>query len=128
LPHLTLEYSANLENAADIGGLCAAALEALLETGLFEAGAIRVRAVRCEFYAIADGHAANSFVDASLRAGAGRSFEQKKRAGEAVFAALARFLAPQFDTPHFALSFEIRDIDPELSWKKNAIHPRLRGA
>ena len=32
-----------------------------------------------------------------------------------------------FETPHFALSFEIREIDPQLSWKKNAIHLRLRG-
>jgi 5-carboxymethyl-2-hydroxymuconate isomerase len=36
-------------------------------------------------------------------------------------------LAALFATPHFALSLEIREIDPELSWKRNAIHPRLRG-
>ncbi|TGU68353.1 5-carboxymethyl-2-hydroxymuconate isomerase, partial [Mesorhizobium sp. M1C.F.Ca.ET.144.01.1.1] len=36
-------------------------------------------------------------------------------------------LSSLFATPHFALSLEIREIDAELSWKKNAIHPRLRG-
>ena len=126
MPHLFIEYSANLDQSADIQGLCAAASEAMLATGLFETGAIRVRAVKCGAYAIADGHADNSFVDASLRIGAGRSMEDKKRAGEAIFAAMAAFLAPQFEAPHIALSFEIREIDPGLSWKKNAIHPRLR--
>ena len=46
---------------------------------------------------------------------------------EAVFAAVSEYLAGLFETPHFALSLEIREIDPALSWKKNAIHPRLRG-
>ena len=40
---------------------------------------------------------------------------------------MSEYLAPLFETPHFALSLEIREIDPALSWKKNAIHPRLRG-
>jgi 5-carboxymethyl-2-hydroxymuconate isomerase len=31
-----------------------------------------------------------------------------------------------FETPHFALSLEVREIDPALSWKKNSIHLRLR--
>ncbi|MBI4046145.1 MAG: 5-carboxymethyl-2-hydroxymuconate isomerase, partial [Devosia nanyangense] len=43
------------------------------------------------------------------------------------FKAVGDYLAPLFDTPHFALSLEIREIHPDLSWKKNAIHPRLRG-
>ena len=29
--------------------------------------------------------------------------------------------------PYFALSFEICEIDPDTTWKKNSIHPRLRG-
>ena len=57
----------------------------------------------------------------------GRSAEEKKRVGEAIFSAVADRLAQLFATPHFALSLEIREIDAKLSWKKNAIHSRLRG-
>lgn len=126
MPHLTLEYSANLDARVDMRGLCRALLKTLLDTGLVELGAVRVRALRCEAYAIADDVPENSFIDASLRLGAGRSDADKTRAGEALMLTLRSFLAPLFEMPHFALSLEIREIDPQLSWKQNAIHPRLR--
>jgi 5-carboxymethyl-2-hydroxymuconate isomerase len=126
MPHLTVEYSANLDRRADVAGLCDALLEAVLASGLFETGAVRVRAIRCDEYAIADRLPENAFVDLNFRIGAGRTVEDKKRAGEAIFAAAENALAPLFDSPHFALSLEIREIDPELSWKRNAMHARLR--
>lgn len=127
MPHLTIEYSANLDGRVDLDALCAALLETVLETGLFEVGAVRVRALRADHYAIADRLPENAFVDLNFRIGKGRSADEKKRAGEAIFATASSLLAPLFETPHFALSLEIREIDAELSWKKNAIHPRLRG-
>lgn len=127
MPHLTIEYSANLETRIDLDGLCAALLETVLQTGPFEIGGVRVRALRADHYAIADRLPENAFVDLSFRIGKGRSADEKKRAGEAIFATASRLLAPLFETPHFALSLEIREIDAELSWKKNTIHPRLRG-
>ena len=128
MPHLIVEYSANLERRADIGALCRRLLRAVLETGLFEVGAVRVRAVRCDHYAIADMAPDNSFVDLNFRIGRGRSLEEKKRAGETIFAAAGEALASLFESPHFALSLEIREIDSELSWKRNAMHARLRDA
>lgn len=127
MPHMAIEYSANLDESVDIQGLCTLVAETILETGLFEIGAIRVRAYRAEAYAIADRLPQNGFIDMNFRIGKGRTAEEKKRTGEAIFAAVSQRLAPLFATPHFALSLEIREIDAELSWKKNAIHPRLRG-
>ncbi|WP_157018193.1 5-carboxymethyl-2-hydroxymuconate Delta-isomerase [Mesorhizobium xinjiangense] len=126
MPHLTFEYSANLEDRLDMQALCAETLRAALETGVFETGAVRVRALRADAYAIADGLAENAFLDLSLRIGTGRTLEVKKAAGQSISDAVCAFCAPLFETPHFAFSFEIREIDPELSWRKNAIHPRLR--
>lgn len=126
MPHLTVEYSSNLDSRADVGQLCQRLLKVVLETGLFEIGAVRVRALRCEHYAIADRVPENAFVDLNFRIGAGRAAEDRKRAGEAIFAAASEALASLFETPHFALSLEIREIDPDFSWKRNAIHPRLR--
>lgn len=127
MPHMAIEYSANLDETVDIQGLCTLVADTILETGLFEIGAIRVRAFRAEAYAIADRLPQNGFIDMNFRIGKGRSAEEKKRIGEAIFAAVSQRLALLFATPHFALSLEIREIDAELSWKKNAIHPRLRG-
>ena len=126
MPHLTLEYSANLDGRVDMPALCGELSQAILDTGLFEHGAVRVRALRADAYAVADRLPENAFIDMSFRIGAGRTAADKKRAGMAIFAAANAFLAPLFAAPHFALSLEIREIDAELSWKNNAIHPRLR--
>lgn len=128
MPHFNIEYSANLEGRIDIDRLCRRILREILATELFETGAVRVRAIRCDHYAIADDLPENAFVDMSFRVGTGRSVDFRKAAGEGIFAAAAEELHSLFETPHFALSLEIREIDPALSWKKNAIHPRLRAA
>jgi 5-carboxymethyl-2-hydroxymuconate isomerase len=124
---MAIEYSANLDSKVDMDELCALVSRTILDTGLFEPGAVRVRAFRAEAYAVADRLPENGFIDMNFRIGKGRSAADKKRAGEAIFSAVSAHLAKFFDTPHFALSLEIREIDAELSWKKNAIHPRLRG-
>lgn len=127
MPHFNLEYSANLDGVVDFVALSKVVHETILSSGLFELGALRVRAFRSEAYAIADLLPENAFIDMSFRIGQGRSGEEKKATGEAIFAAVTAHLAQLFETPHFMLSLEIREIDPILSWKKNAIHPRIRG-
>lgn len=126
MPHFSIEYSSNLEGRVNFNALCRRVLAEMLATGLFERGAVRVRAFKAEHYAIADDLPENGFIDMSLRIGAGRSAQDKERVGERLFAAVGAELSELFETPHFALSLEIREIDPVLSWKRNAIHPRLR--
>ncbi|OCP35884.1 5-carboxymethyl-2-hydroxymuconate Delta-isomerase [Ensifer sp. LC163] len=126
MPHFTIEHSANLDERVDFDRLCRTIHKTILDTGLFEIGAVRVRTVRSAHYAIADLLPQNSFIDMSFRIGRGRSDAEKQATGAAIFDAVTQELASLFDTPHFALSLEIREIDPDLSWKKNAIHPRLR--
>jgi 5-carboxymethyl-2-hydroxymuconate isomerase len=126
MPHFQIEYSENLKTRINMNVFCKTIHEAIFATGLFELGAIRVRAFSAEHYAITDMNPANAFIDMSFRVGEGRSQEQLKAAGETIFKAANDHLAPLFSTPHFALSFEIREIDASLSWKKNAMHARLR--
>jgi 5-carboxymethyl-2-hydroxymuconate isomerase len=128
MPHFSIEYSSNLEGKVDMQRFCDVVHETLSGCGLFELGALRVRAFRCDAYAIADRLAKNGFVDMSLRMGAGRNAQDRERAGQAIFDAAANFFQPLLADPHFALSLEIREIDPVLSWKRNAMHPRLRAA
>jgi 5-carboxymethyl-2-hydroxymuconate isomerase len=126
VPHFHIEYSGNLGGRVNMSAFCKTMHEAIFATGLFELGAIRVRAFCAEQYAIADIDLANAFIDISFRVGEGRSQEQLKAAGEAIFKAAGDHLGSLFATPHFALSLEIREIDAALSWKKNAMHARLR--
>jgi 5-carboxymethyl-2-hydroxymuconate isomerase len=126
MPHLTIEYSANLQPDGDLAGLCAALRTSLLATGIFEEGAVRVRALPCPDYAIADTLPENAFAAMILRIGAGRSLPDKQRVGEAVMETTRAHFAAQLASPHFALSLDIVENDPGLSWKLNSIHPRLR--
>lgn len=128
MPHVTMEYSANLESQVDFDGLCRAIHSAGIDTGLFELGAVRVRAMKCDHYAVADLLPQNSFIDTSIRIGLGRSQANKERLGEAINTTMNTFLAPQLAQPYFALSIEVREINTPLSWKTNAMHPRIRNS
>jgi 5-carboxymethyl-2-hydroxymuconate isomerase len=126
LPHFHIEYSGNLGGRVNMNTFCKAIHEAIFSTGLFELGAIRVRAFCAEHFAMTDMNPANAFIDMSFRVGQGRSQDQLKAAGETIFKSASDHLAALFATPHFALSLEVREIDASLSWKKNSMHARLR--
>lgn len=126
MPHFRIEYSANLKTKLDMNVLCKAIHSAIMASGLFELGAVRVRAFCADHYAIADQLPENAFIDMEFRVGQGRSTDDLKQAGEAIFAVAQDVARSLYSTPHFAMSLEIRTIDAELSWKKNAMHARLR--
>lgn len=126
MPHFTLEYSANLDARVDIGRAVEVVRKAAVETGIFPLGGIRVRAVRCEHYAIADGNPDLGFIAMLLRLGEGRDLASRQKAGEHVFKALSGFLDPVFANSKFALSFDIQINDKEMSWKRNNIHEALQ--
>ncbi len=126
MPHLSYEYSANLATDINHDALCGVLHTAALESGLFELGALRVRGHKADTYAIADLLPQNSFLHLTISIGAGRAADAKQAAGAHIWTALTEHLSALFDTPHFALTMEIREIDPDFSWKKNAIHPRIR--
>ncbi|WP_027516828.1 5-carboxymethyl-2-hydroxymuconate Delta-isomerase [Bradyrhizobium sp. WSM1417] len=126
MPHFTIEYSANLDDRLDIGAACEVVRKAAVETGIFPLGGIRVRAVRCEHYAIADARQDYGFLDMVLRIGEGRDLPTRKKAGEQIFQALSRHLDPVFASCKFALSFDMQINDKDTSWKRNNIHHALK--
>ena len=126
MPHFTIEYSANIEDRLDIGAMCELVRKAAVETGIFPLGGIRVRAIRCEHYAIADARQDYGFLDMVLRIGEGRDLSTRTKAGEHVFQALSRHLDPVFASSKFALSFDMQINDKNTSWKRNNIHDALK--
>ena len=126
MPHFTIEYSANLDKRVDMGNVVELVRKAAVETGIFPLGGIRVRAVRCEHFAIADGSAHFGFLDMVLRLGEGRDLATRKKAGEYIFRILSDHLDPVFAASKFALSFDMQINDKETSWKRNNIHDALK--
>ncbi len=128
MPHFTIEYSANLDTRLDMRTVVEVVRRAAVETGIFPLGGIRVRAIKCEHYAIADGQPGYGFLDVVLRLGEGRDLATRKRAGEQIFGALSRHLDPVFASSKLALSFDMQINDKETSWKRNNIHDGLKSA
>ena len=126
MPHFTIEYSANLDARVDMDKVVEVVRKAAVETGIFPLGGIRVRAIRCEHFAIADGNPHLGFLAMVLRLGEGRDLPARQKAGEYVFKALSTFLDPVFANSKFALSFDIQINDKEMSWKRNNIHEALQ--
>jgi 5-carboxymethyl-2-hydroxymuconate isomerase len=126
MPHFTIEYSANIDGLADMGAVVEVVRKAAVETGIFPLGGIRVRAVKCEHYAIADGRPSFGFLDMVLRLGEGRDLATRQKAGEHIFKVLSAYLDPVFKNSKFALSFDMQINDKETSWKRNNIHEALK--
>ena len=126
MPHFTIEYSANLDSRLDMAKVVEVVRKAAVETGIFPLGGIRVRAIRCEHYAIADGRHDFGFLDMVLRLGEGRDLATRQKAGEHIFRALSQHLDPVFASTKFALSFDMQINDKDTSWKRNNIHEALK--
>ena len=121
MPHLILDYSANMEERADIAVLCDCIRIAAIETGVFPKAGVRVRALKADHVSIADGNPDNGYIDISIRLREGRDQETRERATQHIFAAAEEFLKSVMEKYPVALSMEMRNIDASLSPKSNSI-------
>ena len=126
MPHITIDYSPNLEPEVDIAALCDVLRRAAIETGEFPVAGVRVRAFAASHASIADGDPQHGYIDISIRLRAGRDLDTRKRAAQAVFAAAQSFLEPALQQHSIALSLEMRDIDAALSPKCGTIRDHLK--
>lgn len=121
MPHLSIEYSRNLEERLSISELCLVLRDAAVASGVFPAAGIRVRAFAADHVVIADANPAHGFIDISVRLRGGRSQADKERATAKLFAAVEAFCADDMASNSLMLSLEMRDIDPALSPKASSI-------
>ena len=126
MPHFSIEYSANLESLIDMKNFCDLIRKAGLETKVFPMAGIRVRALKCEHFSIADNDPNNGFIDISIRLRGGRDLETRKMATSHIFEIVENYLKPIMENHPLALSMEMRNIDAELSPKTNSIRKFLK--
>lgn len=125
MAHFHIEYSGNLESQIDIGGLCELIRSEAADIETFPTPGVRVRAVRVDHYAIADGNPKHGFIDISIRLRGGRPDSVKREATARIFAVVKQAIEPAMKMHSIALSLEMRDIDPELSPKTGTIREHL---
>jgi len=125
MPHISIEYSANIDTDVDLSDFCECLRRTATDIDAFPVPGVRVRALRAEHYAIADGQAQHGFIDISVRLRGGRDLTVRKAATDRLFQAAKEYLAPVMERRSIALSLEMRNIDPELAPKTGTIRDYL---
>ena len=126
LPHIIIEYSANLATRTDLRELVRKTHETALATGVFELAGLRTRCEERDIYRIADGHPDNSFVTVNIRIGHGRDEATRHRVGKAIFDCVCRHLAPIFAATPIGITVDVAEIDPAASFKQNNMREIIR--
>lgn len=126
MPHLLVEYSANVEDLIELDEMLDKLRDAALTSGVFPLGGLRIRAQRMDHYRIADCHPDNGYVHVTATIGHGRPLDVKQQVGEALFAVLTEHLDTAFRESPLAISFNIQEFHPQLSFKKNNLHEYVR--
>jgi 5-carboxymethyl-2-hydroxymuconate isomerase len=132
MSHLTLEYSVNLRQGGNFGSLCSK-LSRFMATltvegaGVFPPCGVRVRAIPCDDFCIADGSLADAgFVHGVLKIGAGRSVAAKQATTQGVFDIMKDHFSDTYATRGLALSLELYEFSEAGTLKHNNLHTRLK--
>jgi 5-carboxymethyl-2-hydroxymuconate isomerase len=125
MPHIVVEYSANLEEELDIRALLQKIHAAVLASGVFKVGAVRTRAERREVYLIADGDPDNAFIHIEIRMAPGRDATERKSVAQGVLDTIAAETRDVFARAGLGLSVEVREIDNSASVRLNNLHERI---
>jgi 5-carboxymethyl-2-hydroxymuconate isomerase len=113
MPHVVLQYTANLEPEVDMPALCREIGSALIalrdESGgpLFPVGGTRVLAYPAQVFSVADGQGDYGFCYINIRIAGGRSAAKKKEAGDAVLARAQAAFASAFAAGHVGVTIQI---------------------
>jgi len=126
LPHLIIEYSANIEDQIGLDELLDKLHATALATGVFPLGGLRIRAHRTDRYRIADNDPQNGFVHMTALIGHGRALDVQQRAGEQLFATLTAHLDPLYRHSPLAISLNIQEFHPLLNFKQNNLHEHVK--
>jgi 5-carboxymethyl-2-hydroxymuconate isomerase len=125
VPHIVVEYSANLDEAISLQELVRDVHAAVLATGIFKLGAVRTRAARRDLYVIANGDPQNAFINVVARIARGRPADKRRALAEAIMAALDAKTAALADARGLALSVYVEEIDEDGALRKNNLHARM---
>jgi 5-carboxymethyl-2-hydroxymuconate isomerase len=108
MPHLTLEYSDNIE--VDVQPLLARLHEEVVATGVINLKGIKSRAIKHTQYRIADGDPDYAFVHVGLLIREGRPIEVQKEATQRVMKVLKETFGHLFEKRKLSLTVDLKEM------------------
>ena len=128
MPHVIVEYSANIEADITPQRLVEDIHGAAVGAGIAEPVAIRTRLMRRDVFRVGDGSPENAFVHIDIRGRKGRSLEQKKTMVQVIYDQANKTLDHVFNARPLALTVEFHEIDSETRLLRNGLRERAAKA
>ena len=129
MPHVTIQYTANLDPEARIDALCATLAEVICAQRdgegkrLFPIGGTRVLAYPAQVFAVADGAPDRAFVYLNVRIAPGREPARVQATGEALIAAVRSHFETLFASRPLGITLQIDEGAPAFDAKHSNLHP-----
>lgn len=112
MPNLVMEYSNSVDERVNVQGLLEDLHQVALQSGLFDVGSVKSRAIRVHNWLIGDESDSVDFIHISFELLAGRTDEQKRELSRQLMAVL------QQQASHVrSLTVNMRDMDTECFQK-----------
>ena len=108
MPHLTVEYTGNLD--FEVQPLLARMHSEVAATGAINLKGLKSRALRHDDYRIADGNPDYAFVHVNLLIRDGRPLDVQKDLAQRVMAVLKETFGNRFENGHLSLSVDIKEM------------------
>ena len=124
MPHLTLEYTDNLD--FEVQPLLARLHEEVVATGAINLKGIKSRAIRHTQYRIADGDPQYAFIHVGLLIREGRPVEIQKEAPRRVMAVLKETFGFRFEKEHLSLSVDLKEMREGIALTEHNIPDKTK--
>ena len=133
MPHVTIQYTANLDPEARMDALCATLADVICAQRdgdgkrLFPIGGTRVLAYPAKIFAVADGAPDRAFVYLNVRIAPGRQPARVQATGEALITAVRTHLDKLFASRPLGITLQIDEGAPAFDVKHSNLHPLFAG-
>jgi 5-carboxymethyl-2-hydroxymuconate isomerase len=119
MPHLTLEYTDNIE--VDVQPLLARLHDEVVATGAIHLKGIKSRAIKHTQYRIADGDPDYAFIHVGLLIREGRPIEIQKEATQRVMKVLKETFGYLFETRKLSLTVDLKEMHDGIALTEHNI-------
>jgi 5-carboxymethyl-2-hydroxymuconate isomerase len=124
MPHLTLEYSDNIE--VDVQPLLARLHEEVVATGAINLKGIKSRAIKHTQYRIADGDPDYAFVHVGLLIREGRPLEIQEEATQRVMKVLKESFGHLFEKRKLSLTVDLKEMRDSIALTEHNIPDKTK--
>ncbi len=117
MPHVTLEYTANVDQPIEFRDLFADLHRVLADAAGTNIANFKSRARCLDTYHVGEGQAGNAFVHLDVQLFEGRSVELKRKIGERGIEVLKKHFARSLSDLDLQITLHLRDIQPQAYFK-----------